>query len=163
MLEKSKHKHEINNNKKKHVPSPRAPTCVQAFLTNSRSRMSKSGARILESRLCPKLKMLCKGSKLLGSGPLLPDCSLKTGRSSQGQRTRVRNRRAAFGCGQMGSTLTGPLQKPFISTDWEKGTPWHFWEDKSRLTSAQKVPLSKNMKSAVTPLVPTPFHLSLSE
>ena len=40
----------------------------------------------------------------------------------------------------------------------EKSTPWHFWEDKSRLTGMpKKVPLSKNLKIAVTPLVLTPF------
>ena len=33
----------------------------------------------------------------------------------------------------------------------EKGTPWHFWEETSRLTGVpQKVPLSKNKKFAVT-------------
>ena len=41
----------------------------------------------------------------------------------------------------------------------KKGTPWHFWQYKSRLTGVTKrsLPLSKNMKFAVTPLVPTPF------
>ena len=40
----------------------------------------------------------------------------------------VRNIFASFGCGQTGSTLTGPLQKKMFLTDWGKGTPWHFWE-----------------------------------
>ena len=39
------------------------------------------------------------------------------------------------GCGETGSTLLGPLQKYFnFCQIGEKGTPWHFWEDKSRLT-----------------------------
>ena len=39
----------------------------------------------------------------------------------------------------------------------EKGTPWHFWEGKSRLTGVpQEVPLSnKTINIAVTPLVLT--------
>ena len=39
----------------------------------------------------------------------------------------------------------------------EKGTPWHFWESKSRLTGVPKKYPSKNMEFAVTPLVLTPF------
>ena len=39
-----------------------------------------------------------------------------------------------IGSRQMGSTLMGPQQKQLILTDWGKGTPWHFWEDQSRLT-----------------------------
>ena len=46
-----------------------------------------------------------------------------------------------------------------ITLSGEKGTPWHFWGDKSRLIngSTPKVPLSKNMKFAVTQLVLTRF------
>ena len=63
-----------------------------------------------------------------------------------------------LGCGRMGSTPMGPLRKTTILTDSGKGTPWHVREDKRRLTGVpQKIPLSKNMKSAVTPLVLTPF------
>ena len=29
------------------------------------------------------------------------------------------SRRARLGCGQLGSTLMGPLRKQYISTDWE--------------------------------------------
>ena len=65
---------------------------------------------------------------------------------------------AKVGCGQMGSTLMGPLQKYQFCQIGEKGTPWHFWEDESRLTGIPKnVPLSKTMKFAATPLVLTPF------
>ena len=39
----------------------------------------------------------------------------------------------------------------------EKGTPWHFWEDESRLTGVPNKSLSKNRKFAVTPLVLTPL------
>ena len=40
----------------------------------------------------------------------------------------------------------------------EKGTPWHFWEDKSRLRGVtQKSLCQTNMKFAVNPLVLTPF------
>ena len=40
----------------------------------------------------------------------------------------------------------------------EKGTPWHFSEDKSKLTGVSEKSLSKNMRFAVTPLVLTPFR-----
>ena len=40
----------------------------------------------------------------------------------------------------------------------KKGTPWHSWEDYSRLKEIpKKVPLSKKLKFAVIPLVLTPF------
>ena len=48
-----------------------------------------------------------------------------------------------LGCGQMGPTLMGPLPKEGILKDCEKGTPWHFWEDKIRLTGVPKKTLQK--------------------
>ena len=40
----------------------------------------------------------------------------------------------------------------------ETCTPWHFWEDNMSVNgSTRKVPLSKHMRFAVTPSVPTPF------
>ena len=39
---------------------------------------------------------------------------------------------------------------------WEKGTHWHFWEDRSRFTGVPKSPAVKSMKFAATPLVLTP-------
>ena len=40
----------------------------------------------------------------------------------------------------------GPLPKSWVLTDWgQKGTPWHFWEDLSRLTGVpQKDPIKKH-------------------
>ena len=51
-----------------------------------------------------------------------------------------------LGCGQMGSTLMGPLQQYWCLTDWwKKGRPgWHFWEDKSRLAGVPKKSLCQN-------------------
>ena len=39
----------------------------------------------------------------------------------------------------------------------EKGVPWHFWEDKGRLTGVPKESLWKKHKNNCTPLVLTPF------
>ena len=47
--------------------------------------------------------------------------------------------------GQLGSTLMGQLQKQDILTDYgERGTPWYFWERKSRLTGVPKRSLCQN-------------------
>ena len=43
-----------------------------------------------------------------------------------------------LGCGQMGSTLMGPLQNNEFWQIERKGTPWHFWEDDSRLMGVPK-------------------------
>ena len=57
----------------------------------------------------------------------------------------------------MESTLIGGAAKVMnVDTLGEKGTPWHFWEDKRRLAGAPKKSLSNNMKFAVTPPVLTP-------
>ena len=37
----------------------------------------------------------------------------------------------------------GATVKARILTDWEKGTPWHFWEYKSRLTGVPKKSLCR--------------------
>ena len=39
----------------------------------------------------------------------------------------------------------------------KKGTPWHFWEDTSRLTGVQSPSVKQHDVFAVTPLVLTPF------
>ena len=57
-----------------------------------------------------------------------------------------------FGCGQNGVNTNGTAAK--VMNFDRLGTrcaPWHFWEDKSRLTGEPKKSLSKNMKFAVTP------------
>ena len=46
-----------------------------------------------------------------------------------------------------------------VDADTDRGgenMSWHFREDKSRLTGVPKTSLSKNVKFAVTPVVPTP-------
>ena len=46
----------------------------------------------------------------------------------------------------------------------EEGTPWHFWEDKSRLTGVPKKSLSKKLYIFSDPISADPIcHLSLSE
>ena len=52
----------------------------------------------------------------------------------------------------------GPLQKlnEFRQIE-EKGTPWQLLNVKNRLTGIPKESRTKSMKSAATPLVPTPF------
>ena len=70
--------------------------------------------------------------------------------------------REQLGCGQMGSTLIGPLQKQWILTDWEKGTPWHCWEDSSKLTGIPNKSLSKSMQFAATPSVASPREESFT-
>ena len=68
-------------------------------------------------------------------------------------RTLEQNPGPLLGCGQMWSTLMGPLQKQLFLTDRGKSTPWHFW---GRLAGVPKKSLSKNINFAVTPLVLTP-------
>ena len=48
--------------------------------------------------------------------------------------------RRLLGYGQMGST-------------WEKGTPWHFWEDKSRLTGVPKQSLCQQKHDMCSDLI----------
>ena len=45
----------------------------------------------------------------------------------------------------------------------QKGTPWHFWEDKSMLTGGPKKSLcqKENMKFAATPLVLSPLVITV--
>ena len=66
-------------------------------------------------------------------------------------------RRLWIGCGQGGQHEWGRCKSHELWQIGEKGTPWHFWEHKSRLTGVHKKSLSKNMKFAVTPWVLTPF------
>ena len=59
---------------------------------------------------------------------------------------------------KMGSTPMGPLQKYSILKDWGKRYALALLGRQKQVNgSTQKVPLSKNMKFAVTPLVLTPF------
>ena len=77
---------------------------------------------------------------------------------------RLRNKHASgeedanLGCGQTGSTLMGPLQKQLFLTNWGKRYALALLGRQKQVNwSTQKVPLSKNMKFVVTPLVLTPF------
>ena len=63
--------------------------------------------------------------------------------------------RTTFGCGRMGVKVI-----IFVRLG-KKARPGTFWENKHRLTGVPKKPLSKDMKFAVTPLVPISLSLSL--
>ena len=59
---------------------------------------------------------------------------------------------------QLGQHKCGRCRSNEFSQIGEKGTPWHFWENQSRLTGVPKKSLCQtNMTFAVTPLVLTPF------
>ena len=64
-----------------------------------------------------------------------------------------------FGCGQMGSTLMGAAAKVMnFDRLGNKVRPGTFGKINRQVNgSAQKVPLSNNMKFAVTPMALTPF------
>ena len=69
---------------------------------------------------------------------------------------------AGLGCGQMGSTLMGPLQKNmYFGQIGEKGTPWHFGKYKSRLTGVpQKGPSGKKPEICSDPIRADPIRPS---
>ena len=69
---------------------------------------------------------------------------------------------SCLGRGQIGSTLMGSQQKYYFLTDWGNTCAKLMDVDRFRQIGTQKVPLSKNMKFAATPLVPDPI-LSPSE
>ena len=69
-----------------------------------------------------------------------------------------------LGRGQRGSTLVGAAAKVRnFDRLGEKGTPWHFGEDKRRLTGVPpKIPLSKKHETCSDPISADPM-LSLSD
>ena len=84
---------------------------------------------------------------------------IATGAGARRQGTESEaERRGSFGCGQMGSTLMGPLQNNEFRQIGEKGTPWHFWEDHSRLTGVPKKSLCQQKhESCSDPISADPF------
>ena len=69
-----------------------------------------------------------------------------------------------LGCGQVGSTQMGTLQKSGLLTDWGKRYAWHCWDYKSRLTGVPKKPLCQTREHEIRsgPVGADPL-LSLSE
>jgi len=51
------------------------------------------------------------------------------------------NRRSYLGCRQTGSTLVGSPGGVFFLQLGEKGTPWHLWENTSKLSGSTARPL----------------------
>ena len=71
-------------------------------------------------------------------------------------------RRPAAGCVRAwlrttGVNTNGAAARVMNLTDWEKGTPWHYWEDKNRLTGVPKRSLCQKHEICSDPVSADPI------